>query len=48
VSCVIPGHDQAGEELIAEELRVDDGPLRFEFSGNCAYAALFDYRSSDS
>jgi hypothetical protein len=43
VSCVIPGHEESGEELVADELRVDDGPLRFEFSGNCGYAARFDY-----
>jgi hypothetical protein len=43
VSCVIPGHHQRGEELVADELRVDDGPLRFQFSGNCGYAAPFDY-----
>lgn len=43
VSCVIPGHEQRGEELITYELRVDDGPLRFEFRGNCGYAAGFDY-----
>ena len=34
---MIPGHEQSGEELIADELRVDDGPLRFEFRGNCGY-----------
>ena len=34
-----------GEELIADELRVADGPLRFEFHGNCGYASRFDYRS---
>lgn len=43
VSCVIPGHHQRGEELVADELRVDDDALRFEFSGNCGYAAPFDY-----
>lgn len=43
VSCVIPGHEQRGEELIADELRVDDGPLEFEFHGNCGYASRFDY-----
>ena len=43
VTCVIPGHEESGEELIADELRVDDGPLRFEFQGNCGYAASFDY-----
>jgi len=44
VTCVIPGHEQSGEELVADELRVADGPLRFEFHGNCGYAAQFDYR----
>jgi hypothetical protein len=43
VTCVIPGHEKNGEELIADDLRVDDGPLRFEFHGNCGYAARFDY-----
>jgi hypothetical protein len=43
VTCVIPGHEESGEELIADELSVDDGRLRFEFSGNCGYAARFDY-----
>lgn len=43
VTCVIPGHERSGEELIADELRVNDGPLRFEFRGKCAYGASFDY-----
>lgn len=43
VTCVIPGHEESGEELIADELGVDDGALRFEFRGNCGYAARFDY-----
>jgi len=43
VTCVIPGHEQAGEELVADELRVEDGPLRFTYEGNCGYAAAFDY-----
>ena len=43
VTCVIPGHEQAGEELVADELRVDDGPLHFAFEGNCGYAARFTY-----
>src|SRR5438093_6384947 len=43
VTCVIPGHTQSGEELVAQELRVDDGPLHFEFRGNCGYSAHFDY-----
>jgi hypothetical protein len=43
VSCVIPGHERDGEELIADELRVDDPDLSFVFSGVCGYAATFDY-----
>jgi len=43
VTCVIPGHGRSGEELVADELRVEDGPLRFEYRGNCGYAASFDY-----
>jgi hypothetical protein len=43
VTCVIPGHDRAGEELVAEELQVSDGPLQFEYHGNCGYGATFDY-----
>ena len=45
VTCVIPGHHQPGEEVVAEELKVDAGPLSFEFRGNCGYAADFEYRS---
>jgi hypothetical protein len=43
VTCVIPGHDRDGEELVAEELRVDDGPLAFDYSGTCGYSSSFDY-----
>ncbi|MGZ4338783.1 MAG: DUF1326 domain-containing protein [Gaiellaceae bacterium] len=43
VSCVIPGHDRGGEELVADELRVDDAALSFDYSGTCGYAATFDY-----
>jgi hypothetical protein len=43
VTCVIPGHDRSGAEHHAEVLRVDDGPLGFEFSGRCAYQATFEY-----
>jgi hypothetical protein len=46
VTCVIPGHGRSGEEVIAEELKVDAGPLRFEYNGVCGYAADFDYRSA--
>jgi hypothetical protein len=44
VTCVIPGHERTGEELVADELRVtDEGPLDFAFEGNCGYASTFDY-----
>ena len=43
VTCVIPGHDRSGEELIADELVVDDGPLAFRYRGVCGYATTFDY-----
>jgi hypothetical protein len=43
VTCVIPGHETSGEELITDVLSVDDDGLRFEFSGNCGYGAKFDY-----
>jgi hypothetical protein len=46
VTCVIPGHHQPGEEVIAAELSVDDGPLQFEFSGVCGFQADFEYRST--
>lgn len=45
ITCVVPGHHQSGEELIAEELEVTGcPPLEFGLTGNCAYAAVFDYR----
>jgi hypothetical protein len=43
VTCVIPGHERSGHELIAERLEVNAGPLRFEYSGKCAYVSMFDY-----
>jgi hypothetical protein len=43
VTCVIPGHDRSGEELVTDELRVSDEALRFEYHGNCGYAGTFDY-----
>jgi hypothetical protein len=43
VTCVIPGHERQGEELVTEELHVDAGLLGFEFHGNCGYSARFDY-----
>jgi hypothetical protein len=43
VTCVIPGHDRTGEELVADELVVEDGPLSFSYRGVCGYGSTFDY-----
>jgi hypothetical protein len=43
VTCVIPGHERWGEELVADELVVEDGPLAFTYRGVCGYASSFDY-----
>ena len=43
VSCVIPGHDRSGEELVNAELHVADGELAFDFAGTCGYASTFEY-----
>jgi hypothetical protein len=47
VTCVIPGHERSGRELVAESLEVRDGELEFSFRGNCAYESDFDYRGQD-
>jgi len=47
VTCVIPGHDRAGEELVADTLLVEDGPLAFNYTGTCGYGSTFDYRGED-
>jgi hypothetical protein len=43
VTCVIPGHDRNGEELVADELLVNDGELTFFYTGTCGYASDFAY-----
>ena len=43
VTCVIPGHERSGEELVADELVVEDGPLAFSYRGVCGYGSTFDY-----
>ena len=45
VTCVIPGHDRTGREVIADLISVDDGPLEFELSGSCGYESTFEYTS---
>ncbi len=48
VTCVIPGHDRSGREVVADVLRVEDGPLDFELRGKCGYEATFEYSSEDA
>ena len=43
VSCVIPGHDQPGEELIADALSVSDEPFDYSLDGVCGYGSVFAY-----
>jgi hypothetical protein len=47
VTCVIPGHDRQGRELISESIDADAGPLAFSVSGRCGYESTFDYSSDD-
>jgi hypothetical protein len=46
VTCVIPGHERSGREVIAEALEVSDEPLEFAFRGRCGYESDFEYRSA--
>lgn len=43
VTCVIPGHDVGGEELVADALHVATPELAFDFRGVCGYGSTFDY-----
>jgi hypothetical protein len=43
VTCVIPGHERSGEELVADELVVEDGTLAFAYRGTCGYSSTFEY-----
>jgi len=43
VTCVIPGHERTGEELVSDELVVEDGALEFSYRGVCGYGSTFDY-----
>jgi hypothetical protein len=43
ITCVIPGHDREGRELVVDELRVQAAPLAFEYRGVCAFESTFDY-----
>jgi hypothetical protein len=43
VTCVIPGHEREGEELVADELLVQDSALAFSYRGVCGYGSDFGY-----
>jgi len=45
VTCLIPGHDRDGRELLTDVLEVSDDPLDFALSGVCGYEATFEYSS---
>jgi hypothetical protein len=45
VTCGIPGHNQAGNEVIADTFHVDDAPLNFDLRGRCGFESNFDYSS---
>ena len=43
VSCIVPGHEQPGTELVNDEVVVSDGVFDFELRGTCAFTRAFDY-----
>jgi hypothetical protein len=45
VTCVIPGHHRTGDEVIAEEIRVQEDAFALEMSGVCGYETTFSYSS---
>ena len=45
ITCGIPGHDRPGQELVAEEVRVNDDPLHWTLNGRCGFATDFEFRS---
>jgi len=45
VRCVIPGYEEVGHELYADELTVHDEPFDYALTGNCAYRSVFNYTS---
>jgi hypothetical protein len=45
VRCGIPGFEEPGRELYADELFVHDDPFDYALAGNCAYRSGFHYSS---
>jgi hypothetical protein len=46
VRCGIPGYEESGQELYADELAVHDEPFDYELTGNCAFRSVFHYASA--
>ena len=45
VRCGIPGYEEPGRELVANELAVNDDPFSWDVTENCAFASRFSYAS---
>jgi hypothetical protein len=43
VTCVIPGHNRDGREVVAALASVNDEHFQWSYSGRCGYEASFDY-----
>ena len=43
VTCVVPGHERQGRELVVDQLRVESAPLQFAYAGVCGYESTFEY-----
>jgi hypothetical protein len=48
ISCGIPGHNQLGNELVADAFRVHDAPLDVDLRGRCGFETVFDYSSESA
>ena len=45
VRCGIPGYEEPGRELVADELVVHDDLFNWDLTENCAFASRFSYAS---
>jgi hypothetical protein len=48
VTCVIPGHDRTGREVVAETIEVRNEHFDFTYSGRCGYETTFEYSSQQA
>jgi hypothetical protein len=46
VACGIPGLDRPGQEVVADELRVNDTPLVWDLHERCGFATDFEYQGA--